>query len=117
VNAAEAESRRCARFFPFGHTPAEWVSPPFEVQPECPLTLDLRRVPAVQSVMHGDPKNEWESEVAPAATRDPISVYSVNPCDSMSATHICRQREFGSVISESSPDNLGGAGGEPGIRR
>jgi hypothetical protein len=47
VNAAEAETRRNSRFFPFGHTPGLWSVPPVAVQPEAPLTLDLRLVPAV----------------------------------------------------------------------
>jgi uncharacterized protein (DUF2126 family) len=42
VNAAEAETRRHSRFFPFGHTPGTLSVPPLVVQPEAPLTLDLR---------------------------------------------------------------------------
>ena len=43
VNAYEAESRRLARFFPFGHTPGTQLETmPREVAPELPHTLDLR---------------------------------------------------------------------------
>jgi uncharacterized protein (DUF2126 family) len=47
VNAYEAESRRLARYFPFGHTPgdalARRVEPPAQRSLEFPFTLDLRR--------------------------------------------------------------------------
>ncbi|HUR56093.1 MAG TPA: transglutaminase family protein, partial [Opitutaceae bacterium] len=43
VNSYEAESRRLARFFPFGHTPGQNLSvAPREIAPEFPYTLDLR---------------------------------------------------------------------------
>jgi hypothetical protein len=45
VNAAEAETRRNSRFFPFGHTPGVWSVPPLAVRGEAPLTLDLRLFP------------------------------------------------------------------------
>ncbi|CAH2604700.1 Transglutaminase family protein [Rhodovastum atsumiense] len=43
VNANEAEARRRARFFPFGHTPGSMPEPLTATGPEHPRTLDLRR--------------------------------------------------------------------------
>ena len=42
VNANEAEGRRLARFFPFGHTPGPMPVPAATRNPDFPLTLDLR---------------------------------------------------------------------------
>ena len=43
VNAFEAESRRLARFFRFGHTPGKMQVQAPDVSAEHPFTLDLRR--------------------------------------------------------------------------
>jgi uncharacterized protein (DUF2126 family) len=42
VNSYEAESRRLARFFAFGHTPGASPEPQPLTRPEFPATLDLR---------------------------------------------------------------------------
>jgi uncharacterized protein (DUF2126 family) len=42
-NSLEAESRRIARFFPFGHSQGKRPVPRAEASQELPLTLDLRR--------------------------------------------------------------------------
>jgi uncharacterized protein (DUF2126 family) len=42
VNSYEAESRRLARFFPFGHTAGPYPEPQPVSRPEFPYTLDLR---------------------------------------------------------------------------
>jgi uncharacterized protein (DUF2126 family) len=43
VNANEAETRRRARFFPFGHTPGAFLPDEAVPSDEHPVTLDLRR--------------------------------------------------------------------------
>ena len=43
VNANEAEARRFARFWPYGHTPGTMTAPAEETNPGFPCTLDLRR--------------------------------------------------------------------------
>ena len=42
VNAYEAESRRLSRFFKMGHTPGTMKIPPAQINPDMPMTLDLR---------------------------------------------------------------------------
>jgi uncharacterized protein (DUF2126 family)/transglutaminase-like putative cysteine protease len=42
INANEAESRRLARFQPFGHSPGPMAAPPTEFNPDYSSTLDLR---------------------------------------------------------------------------
>ena len=44
VNAHEAEGRRLARFFPYGHTPGQFQVRDPGSNPDFPFTLDLRRV-------------------------------------------------------------------------
>jgi uncharacterized protein (DUF2126 family) len=43
VNAFEAESRRLARFFRFGHTPGRIDAQPATINADFPFTLDLRK--------------------------------------------------------------------------
>ena len=43
VNANEAEGRRIARFWDYGHTPGPMQAPAEEINPDYPYTLDLRR--------------------------------------------------------------------------
>ena len=43
VNANEAESRRLARYFRIGHSPGPLDTPPLKLNPEMPMTLDMRR--------------------------------------------------------------------------
>ncbi len=43
VNANEAEARRFARFWPYGHTPGLMTVVPEQANPNFPYTLDLRR--------------------------------------------------------------------------
>ena len=45
VNAYAAEARRFARFLAFGHSPGVHETPPLEINPSFPNTLDLRRTP------------------------------------------------------------------------
>ena len=45
INAYEAESRRLSRFFVHGHKQGRFVPPEERVNPDFPLTLDLRREP------------------------------------------------------------------------
>jgi uncharacterized protein (DUF2126 family) len=62
VNANEAEGRRNARFFAFGHTPGRMIVEAELTQPEAPLTLDLRQPPA-------EPREERGGGRAPALVR------------------------------------------------
>ena len=45
VNAYEAESRRLARFYAFGHTPGNYPTPKEEQNLDYPMTLDFRKLP------------------------------------------------------------------------
>jgi len=42
VNAYEAESRRLARFFTFGHKQGQFTPPPVQTNGDFPFTLDMR---------------------------------------------------------------------------
>ena len=42
VNAAAAEGRRIARFSAFGHSQGSFTPKPIRVNPDFPMTLDLR---------------------------------------------------------------------------
>jgi uncharacterized protein (DUF2126 family) len=53
VNAFEAEARRRARFWDFGHTPGELHIRREGRNPDYPMTLDLRRAP--EAWMEGPP--------------------------------------------------------------
>jgi uncharacterized protein (DUF2126 family) len=55
VNAAEAESRRQERFQNFGHTPGRAVIAEEEVNPNFPMTLDLRWPPMARRSSLGVP--------------------------------------------------------------
>jgi uncharacterized protein (DUF2126 family) len=50
VNANEAESRRVARFFAFGHTPGVVSLVSEDANPQFPYTLDLRRSPLSSAI-------------------------------------------------------------------
>jgi uncharacterized protein (DUF2126 family)/transglutaminase-like putative cysteine protease len=65
VNSNEAQSRRTARFMPWGHTPGPVVVPTEEPLPDFPFTLDLRREPSV----HQTP-NPTEGYTYPARRND-----------------------------------------------
>jgi len=75
VNAAEAETRRNSRFFPFGHTPGTWGIPPLVVLPEAPLTLDLRQPHGPVSV---PPVAAVAASVPPAVSSPPLRADILN---------------------------------------
>lgn len=52
VNSNEAEARRRARFYPFGHTPDLKSVLPLEENPDFPSTLDMRRDSNSGNLLH-----------------------------------------------------------------
>ncbi|MGL4549877.1 MAG: DUF2126 domain-containing protein [Gemmataceae bacterium] len=56
VNAGEAEGRRRARFFAFGHTAGLCAVVPTETTPEAPFTLDLRQPAAAPEAVSSLPR-------------------------------------------------------------
>jgi uncharacterized protein (DUF2126 family) len=56
VNSHEAEARRRARFFPFGHSPGSPLTLVESDNPDFPSTLDLRRHPAPQAAGPSSPE-------------------------------------------------------------
>jgi uncharacterized protein (DUF2126 family) len=56
VNSHEAEARRRARFFAFGHTPASPLTPEVLEHRDFPSTLDLRRFPSSQAAPSRSPE-------------------------------------------------------------
>jgi uncharacterized protein (DUF2126 family) len=52
VNSNEAEARRRARFYPFGHTPDLKIVPVLQENPDFPSTLDLRRDSSLRNLLH-----------------------------------------------------------------
>jgi hypothetical protein len=69
---AEPERRRYARFFPFGHTPASWSPSSLEIQPECPLTLYLRKPPSASIGIRDEAKSSFDENVAAEAVQERI---------------------------------------------
>jgi uncharacterized protein (DUF2126 family)/transglutaminase-like putative cysteine protease len=56
VNSYEAEGRRLARFVDIGHTPGLVHVPLEDLNPDFPLTLDLRRPPSYRFAAEGGPR-------------------------------------------------------------
>jgi uncharacterized protein (DUF2126 family)/transglutaminase-like putative cysteine protease len=77
VNANEAQGRRTARFWAFGHTPGGLIIPPEVRSPECPLTLDLRQ-PAGSEPVHGNVSERAAAARDDILTRVPQAAPSAN---------------------------------------